>query len=253
MKVSVIMPVYNRETYIGSAIRSILRQRDAADLDIIVVDDGSTDGTNRAVRSASEGTACLRLIHQPHKGVSAARNNGLAHVSSDSELITFLDSDDISVAGRFAAELPLFRDEPLLALTYSRMTLTNEIDENTLLPGENAHTCTVRGISLATAIFRKQAIDSLGGFNEGLVQSEDWDFLLRFFEMRQKHLMLEHVSILHRRHPGNATKDRAESMRNYLRVLLLSTRRRRLDPSLGSLPRFFDVSELFDDVNAPLR
>ena len=65
MKLSVIMPVYNRERYVVSALRSLVRQRDAADLDIIVIDDGSTDGSAEVVRSAMDENPCIRLFSSP--------------------------------------------------------------------------------------------------------------------------------------------------------------------------------------------
>ncbi|TIL96993.1 MAG: glycosyltransferase, partial [Mesorhizobium sp.] len=58
------MPVYNRERYVVSALRSLVRQRDAADLDIIVIDDGSTDGSAEAVRSMMRENPCIRLSQQ---------------------------------------------------------------------------------------------------------------------------------------------------------------------------------------------
>ena len=66
MRLSVIMPVHNRETLVGPALRSLLRQRDAADFDIIVIDDGSTDGSAEAVRSMMGENPCIRLFQQRH-------------------------------------------------------------------------------------------------------------------------------------------------------------------------------------------
>lgn len=76
MKLSV-MPVYNREKYVGAALRSLLRQRDAADLDIIVVDDGSTDGSADIVRTLMGEVSCIRLFSQANAGATKARNSGL--------------------------------------------------------------------------------------------------------------------------------------------------------------------------------
>ena len=64
------MPVYNRERYVVSALRSLVRQRDAADLDIIVIDDGSTDGSAEAVRSMMVENPCIRLFRQENMGVA---------------------------------------------------------------------------------------------------------------------------------------------------------------------------------------
>ena len=111
MRLSVIVPVYNRELYVVSALRSLLRQRDAADLDIIVVDDsGSTDGSVDAVRAVMRDAACIRLFQQANRGVASARNAGLRQLLPQTELVSFLDlGRDVSPAGRFKADLPLVR------------------------------------------------------------------------------------------------------------------------------------------------
>ncbi|BCJ92211.1 glycosyl transferase family 2 [Terrihabitans soli] len=253
MKISIIIPAFNREPYIGPALRSLLRQTDAADLDIIVVDDGSTDRTVDVVEEYAGKNSSIRLVRQDHVGVARARNTGLDNIAPDADLVTFLDSDDISAPGRFATEIPYFLADPKLDMTYSLMTLAHEIDNDDLAPPENVLQCTMRGISLTTALFRKSAIQALGRFDENLKQAEDWEFLLRFFTRPQKHLMLDHVSIFYRRHPGNTTRNAEESRRYFLKVILDHAQKRMRDPSLGDIPRFFDYMALADDRYASLR
>jgi glycosyltransferase involved in cell wall biosynthesis len=254
MKTSVIIPVHNREKFIATAIRSLLRQRGDVDLDIIVVDDGSTDRTTEIVTALSRDAPCIRLFRQPKAGVARARNAGLAQVPADAELVTFLDSDDISVAGRFAAEVPLFREDPTLEMAYSMMTLADDVDDATFTPKPTATTCTLRGISLTTALFRTSTINSLGGLDESFRQAEDWEFLLRFFERSSAYRLLDNVSIIYRRHGANTTCDVLENRRLVRRALLLSAQRRRRDPSLLSIPNIFDIGALYSDENyAPLR
>ena len=90
VKVSVIMPAYNRETYIRESIDSVLAQR-FTDFELIVVDDGSTDATAAIVESYTDRR--IRLIRQSNRGVSVARNTGLE--AARGRFITFLDSDDL--------------------------------------------------------------------------------------------------------------------------------------------------------------
>src|SRR5438270_12574879 len=87
--VTVILPVWNRERSVGRAITSVLQQT-YRHFEIIVVDDGSTDGTRRAVDAFG---ADVRVLTQPHRGVYAARNLALRHASGD--LIAFIDCDDV--------------------------------------------------------------------------------------------------------------------------------------------------------------
>ena len=90
VKVSVIMPAYNRETYIRESIDSVLAQS-FTDFELIVVDDGSTDATAAIVESYTDRR--IRLIRQSNRGVSVARNTGLE--AARGQFITFLDSDDL--------------------------------------------------------------------------------------------------------------------------------------------------------------
>jgi glycosyltransferase involved in cell wall biosynthesis len=253
MKISVIIPVHNRERYIRTAILSLLRQAEDADLDIVVVDDGSTDRTGAVVSELAEAAPDIRLIHQPRTGVARARNTGLDHIHPDAELVTFLDSDDVSVEGRFAAELPLFQADPGLALTYSMLTLTNAIDDLSFASSPDARTCTLRGISLGTAIFRRQAIAAVGRFDEGLKQSEDLDYLLRFFELSLAYRLVDNVSVLYRRHDENTTRAQAEARRYFHMALLRSAQRRRRAANPAPIPKFYDFTALLDQQNGALR
>jgi glycosyltransferase involved in cell wall biosynthesis len=253
MKVSVIIPVYNRELYIRTAILSLLRQGDDADLDIVVIDDGSTDRSPAIVSELASAAPNIRLIRQPNGGIARARNAGLDHIHPDAELVTFLDSDDVSVEGRFAAELPLFQADADLALTYSMLTLTDAIDDLSFAPAPDARTCTLRGISLAAAIFRRQAIAAVGRFDEALKQSEDLDYLLRFFEISLPYRLVDNVSVLYRRHDENTTRAKDEAQRYFRLALLRSAQRRRRAGNNMPIPKFYDFTALLDYHNAALR
>jgi glycosyltransferase involved in cell wall biosynthesis len=253
MKVSVIIPVYNRELYIRTAILSLLRQGDDADLDIVVIDDGSTDRSPAIVSELASAAPNIRLIRQSNGGIARARNAGLDHIHPDAELVTFLDSDDVSVEGRFAKELPLFQADADLALTYAMVTITDAVDDLSFAPAPDALACTVRGINLGIAMFRRQTIAALGRFDEDLKQSEDLDYLLRFFELSLKYRFLDNVAMLYRRHGENTTKAREEAQRHFRLALLRSTQRRRRAGNTGSVTKFYDFTELLDDRYASLR
>src|SRR5690242_7730271 len=96
-KVSVVVPIFNRASFVGESLASLQRER-TVETEIIVVDDGSTDGSIDAVRLLAKHDPRIRLITGEHQGVSAARNIGVR--SANGQYITFLDSDDISAPGR---------------------------------------------------------------------------------------------------------------------------------------------------------
>ncbi|MBZ9881821.1 glycosyltransferase family 2 protein [Mesorhizobium sp. CA10] len=246
MKLSVIMPVYNRERYVVAALRSLIRQRDAADLDIIVIDDGSTDGSAQAVRAMMDEASCIRLFRQENMGVTRARNSGLSRLKPETELVSFLDSDDISPAGRFAADLDLFRRDPSLELTYSRMMLVDRIDDETLEPTRDSTSITVRGIHLSAAIFSRRLVDRIGAFDEDFVQAEDTDFLLRSFEVGPRCALPDTLALYYRRHAGNMTRQQDVQSREFMRAIYKSMKRRRGNPSLKPIEGIFELKKLAD-------
>jgi glycosyltransferase involved in cell wall biosynthesis len=233
MKLSIIVPAHNRERYIGAALRSLLRQRDDASLDIIVVDDGSTDGTSEIIETMMHDAPEIRLFRQPQKkGVSAARNLALRQLPPDTEFVSFLDSDDVSPAGRFSTDLAYFGADPGLDLTYSQICEIDRIDDEKLEPAEDCRVRISRGIQLAAGIYRRELIDALGGFDEGFVQAEDTDFLFRLFERSPRYVFPETIAVYYRRHAESLTAHRREMRSEFLRACLKSTLRRKRDPSL---------------------
>ena len=96
MKISVIIPCFNGERYLSECLNSVLCQ-DMADFELLLIDDGSTDGTLDIARHYAQRDARVRVLHQPNAGVSAARNLGLDHASG--EWVTFVDCDDLLVPG----------------------------------------------------------------------------------------------------------------------------------------------------------
>ena len=91
LKASVIVPVYNVKPYISRCIDSILAQ-EYADWELILVDDGSTDGSGCICDEYADGDSRIRVIHQKNKGLSGARNTGIRHSTGD--VLFFVDSDD---------------------------------------------------------------------------------------------------------------------------------------------------------------
>ncbi|MGA8810295.1 MAG: glycosyltransferase [Thermoanaerobaculia bacterium] len=100
-RISVILPVYNRQHSVARAIRSVLGQTHPP-CELIVIDDGSTDGTRAVLESFASQ---ITVIEQPHAGAYVARNRGLRHAHG--ELIAFIDSDDVWLPDRLASQLPL--------------------------------------------------------------------------------------------------------------------------------------------------
>lgn len=246
MKLGVVIPVYNRASLVGTALRSVLREGAAADLDVVVVDDGSTDGSASVVAELAARHPCIRLIRQPNTGVNAARTAGLAALRPETGLITFLDSDDLWPAGRLAPDIEVFRTAPATEVVYGTMRLVDQVDEEAMAPRPGCRELTIRTIHLGAGIYRRATFEAVGGFDFSLEMAEDTDFLLRLFERRPRHLVTDRVSLIYRQHDSNMTRDIAASRRWFMMAVHKAVLRRRRDPSLQMPDGIFDVTAMRD-------
>lgn len=181
MLVSVIIPTFNRLVFVREAVASVCAQR-GAPYELIVVDDGSTDGTRPALKREFGG--CLRILSTEPGGVSAARNLGVS--ASHGELIAFLDSDDLWLPDKVAAQVALFTDHPS-----AEICQTEEIwIRNGVRVNPCAHHRKPRGdifvpslrrcmVSPSAVMLRRRLFERAGGFDESLPACEDYDLWLR--------------------------------------------------------------------------
>lgn len=180
-KVSVIIPTYNRLPMVKEAVESVLAQ-DFEDFELIVVDDGSTDGTAEAIR---EYGGRVRLIEHPHnRGVSAARNTGILH--SRGKYIAFLDSDDLWVKGKLKIQVNFLDENPQYPLCYTdeiwirKGKRVNPMKKHSKYSGWIFEKCLpLCIISPSSAMMRKTLFQKVGLFDEALPVCEDYDFWLR--------------------------------------------------------------------------
>jgi glycosyltransferase involved in cell wall biosynthesis len=242
MTLTVIIPTHNRLDLLPLAVRSLERQRAGlpVPLDILVVDDGSTDGTAEWVL-AQPG---LRLVRRANGGVTAARNSGLTALLPQTEFVTFLDSDDISPPEALGRQVTDLRADPGLELVYGRMVMVDEISAQTLEPTATARRLDLVGIHLSCALFRRDLVTRIGGFDPEFRQAEDTDYLLRVFEAGTRFRQTDTVCLYYRRHLGNMTKQLEESRRFFALAIHKSLMRRRRDPSLRLNKPSFDIQSI---------
>ncbi|WP_296718870.1 glycosyltransferase [Erythrobacter sp.] len=186
--ISVVIPAYNRAATIARAVNSALAQ-DYDRFEIIVVDDGSTDNTRAALEAITDSR--LRLVAQPNAGVAAARNRGIAEARG--EFVALLDSDDEWLPGKLAAQAECFmRGSPRLGLVYTGFESlgadgvrhVHEARHRGWIYRDLLARNVVTG-SGSTTMFRRAALDLVGGFDTALPANEDYDLVLRvarFFE-----------------------------------------------------------------------
>ena len=244
MRLTVIMPLYNREELVETSLQSLLRQRHDCDLDVLVVNDGSTDGGPDRVNRLAQQFSQIRMITTENQGVTKARNVGLENIPDDADFVSFLDSDDISPANRIRDDLRAFDEDPSLHFTYGKITLVDSLDDEMLTPAVNARQATVRGIQLGAGIYRAQFLRDLGSFDESFEQAEDTDYLFRAFERNANYRLTDTVCVYYRRHPGNMTRKRDVAFKSFMRAVHKSIVRRKRDPSLSTPDGVFDMKAL---------
>lgn len=185
--VSVIVPTYNRAKFIPKLINNV-RSQDYSPIEIIIIDDGSTDETASVVRQCiSEGNVedgvSVHYFYQQHRGVSSARNTGLC--ISRGEFIQFLDSDDRLLPKKLAVQIKCLRSRMDLDYVYSK---TAQIGSkglcNAIIGAPMDEKKPVRNIALhlwhiSGALFRRSVCVKTGLWDENLKISEDWDYAAR--------------------------------------------------------------------------
>jgi glycosyltransferase involved in cell wall biosynthesis len=231
MLITVIVITHNRAGFLPVAVRSLIRQRQDVNLDILIVDDGSTDETHLLCKELASKYGGLRYIWQENAGIAAARNTGLLGLLPETEVVTFLDSDDASPEGRFAADLQHLLADPNLDLTYGKLRMVGMIDPTTLAPPLGASYRDVCMPQLSLGLFRRRVVQRNGLFDPEFRQAEDIDFLLRMFETGAEFLQTETITLYYRRHLGNITANKSDMQRYIASALLRSSKRRRADPT----------------------
>ena len=180
MRISVVIPSYNRRHCLARAIDSVYAQTSPVD-EIILVDDGSTDGSADFV---AERFPEVRLVRQANRGVSAARNRGIA--AAQAEWIALLDSDDSWLAHKIETIRATHRRQPDYVLYHSdeiwlrRGVRVNPKNKHRKSGGWIFQQCLpLCVISPSAAVIRRSILQSLGGFDENLPACEDYDLWLR--------------------------------------------------------------------------
>jgi glycosyltransferase involved in cell wall biosynthesis len=230
LRVSVIIPVHNGEAYLAEAIASARRQSPAP-LEIIIVDDGSTDGTSVLIEALGPD---LRVIHQPHSGVTVSRNRGLRAARGD--LIAFLDCDDVWTDDKLATQVPLLLEHAdiQIALSHTRRMWRSAAAG---AASSDLHlTEPELALHLGAALIRRTAFERIGPFDETLPRAEDWDWFMRARERGDLVVVHPEVTLLYRRHGGNMSNE-PETATSLVELLRRSIgRRRSQDGQATSLP-----------------
>ncbi len=236
--ISVIVPVFNGGAFLGDAIRSVMAQNHQP-LEIIVVDDGSTDAT--AEVAASFGDAIL-YHRQENAGAAAARSHGLS--LSSGGIIAFLDADDLYMPDKFAQQLARLKRHPECDIVIGRQAYESLADGQRLVVERSGERSGGLSLQLGCALFRREAFEKVGAFNVVLRHCDDWDWFLRAREMGVGIVIHRDVVLRQRIHENNLTRQQDEGAKYQRMAFKLSLDRRRANGgravSLPSLASFLE-------------
>ncbi len=218
--VSVIIPVYNGAPYLGQALASVFAQT-RAPLEVIVVDDGSTDASASVARQFP-----ARYVLQTHCGASAARNHGvaLAHGS----FFAFLDADDIWMPEKLAWQTESFAAQSELEAVFGQMEQFVSPDRANAAPAARFVGMTLDGWAPGTMLIRRAAFERVGFFATRWRATEALEWMVRAREANLKSFMLPQLVLRRRVHANNTTlRERTTANREYAEIIQAALARQR--------------------------
>ncbi|AFZ07274.1 glycosyl transferase family 2 [Oscillatoria nigro-viridis PCC 7112] len=215
-KVSVIIPVYNGDRYIVQAVESALSQT-FTNLEIIVVDDGSTDRTQQVLQPYFDR---IRYIYQENQGVGVARNS--ACQLAQGEFLAFLDADDYFLPSKLEKQVACFDADPTLDMVQTGWVIVDETGReiSAVKPWQQASQLDLESFILykcvrpSAMIMRRKWWEKLGGFDSQFPLAEDLDFTLRLALKGCKAVWLEETLTCYRQHNSNLMSSGFRLMKN---------------------------------------
>lgn len=222
--ISCIVPAYNGEKYLVEALDSIWQQR-YRPIEIIVVDDGSTDQTAAVVKHYSRE---VRYLYQPNAGPAAARNLGLG--AANGEFIAFLDADDLWHPEKLMRQMAHFEARPELdyCVGHAQNFWVEYLDQEKAQFRDHRIAKPLPAFSTATLLARPALFDRAGRFNPALPHGDSTEWFLRAAECGAVMELLPNVLLLRRLHKDNRSRHHGKQSREqYLHILKASLDRRR--------------------------
>ena len=216
-RISVVIPAFQSETRIGRTLAR-LKQQTFTDFEIVVVNDGSTDGTAAAIERAMAEDARIRVVEQSNLGLARARNRGVNESRGD--VIAFLDDDDLWHPKKLALQVDRFDagTGPAVVTCYSALV---DVDGNLLgwrfggRPEGNVYRQMLEWDMVSggsVALVSRGAIESCGGFDESLSEREDWDLWIRIARRHSFTCVPKTLVGYTRRHASMSRKHRPASL-----------------------------------------
>jgi glycosyltransferase involved in cell wall biosynthesis len=203
--VSIIIPAFNSEKYIGETIQSALDQT-WKNIEIIIVDDGSTDGTVNVIKQFESANNNIKLVVQQNRGACNARNTGF--VLSKGSYIQFLDSDDVMDDSKIEKQLHILQHNPNSIIGCRWIKFQDSLDNT--VGGMGPHTSIQKNMSATDWLLERMMmpchawltprilIEQAGGWNESLTCNQDGDFFFRIISKSESVLYQDDTIVYYR-------------------------------------------------------
>jgi glycosyltransferase involved in cell wall biosynthesis len=229
--VSVIIPVYNGERYLAEAIESVLAQT-YQPIELIVIDDGSTDGSAQVVKRFSPP---VQYFYQPNSGLGAARNSGAVFAQGD--YFAFLDADDVWMEHKLALQMAIFQSNPEADIVFGHVEQfispeLNEEQKSTI----DCPAGTMPGYIAGAMVIKRESFVQAGPFETNWQIGEFIQWYIKAEEQRLKSVMLSDVVSRRRLHTDNMTIRARNARTDYVRILKASLDRRRASGRIKDIP-----------------
>ncbi|MFY0543711.1 glycosyltransferase family 2 protein [Brevibacillus sp. H7] len=238
--VSIIIPCYNYGKYLEEAIDSCI-QSTFTDFEIIVVNDGSTDPETIQVLEQLNKPK-TRIIHQDNKGLSAARNAGIK--LSRGKYILPLDADDTIHPTLLQKEVAILEARPEVGFVSSWLQCFGDTKARWKFPAYNFYKLLFNNIMVVTSLFRKDAWEQVGGYNEEMTGYADWDFWISLGEKGFLGHIIPEVLFHYRRH-GHTM-----SMRSKERKKQLINQIRNNHPALYTKEKLAELKQIWEPTRS---
>lgn len=260
--VSIVIPTFNDGPVLSQAIDCSLNQT-YKNIEIIIVDDGSSDNTEQILREKYSGRVIY--VRQENKGPGSARNTGVRY--SSGKYVQFLDADDLLDPDKIRIQVELLRDIPETALSYSdyvycdmndstvtyghryicpRLQEENPFDD-ILMKWETGLSIPMHSFLFDTAIFKDHAIS----FDEKLLTNEDWDCWMDVFALKPEVVYVDKVLAFYRIRSGSRCSNRLKMRKGYLKAIHKQIVKNRLNDSVVEklTIRKKQIKHLYRDVS----
>lgn len=239
-RVSTIIPVHNAASFLADALESVLSQP-YEQLEVIVVDDGSTDGSDQVADRFGDA---VHIVRQAQRGPAAARNRGLE--IAQGEILTFLDADDLWPEGSLCCLTGYLSDHPEAEVVMGLVQHLRLAEQPDAPPRFVEFREPALGVNLGSAAVRRGVFERIGRFDETMRHSEDVDWFLRAREAGLPIAVLDQVTLQYRLHGHNMTQDQKVRDFYFAQALKKSLDRRReqpdrLAPDLPPLSRWDQI------------